>query len=337
MFIGELKMSKYDMPYLWEDDWNNEEGIDFVTCQICGKQLKRLDGGHIQRVHNISPDEYKRRYPKAKLSCDKYRESIKESVEKLWENGHYDHISPTVKELWDSGRYDDHGKKVAAAHASGVFAHIYTEERNRKISEAQKGVPKSEECKKKIAKAHEAGAYDDAPEKISHTVSKRWAEGKYDHVDWTKVQTRPSTVKKKREASKAAHRRGLYDHIYGDPEIQRKQSEARKQAWERGLYDGVFLSPSGLEIAFAEELDKASIDYEQQYRVGTYLVDFLIEKSLVVEMNGDYWHGSEEAKEYDKQRNDWIRSQGYEVIVFWESEFYNDPEACIEKVKGSLK
>lgn len=329
-------MPKYEMQRLWEDDWKNKEGIDFVTCRICGKQLKRLDGGHTQKVHNVTPDEYTRKFPGAELSCDEYRKSIKQSVKRLWEDGHYDHISGTVKELWETGHYADHGKKVSAAHANGAFAHVYTEERNRKISETQKGVPKSEKCKENIARAHERGAYKDAPEKISRSVSKRWKEGRYGHVDWTAIQNRPSTKQKKRKAVIAAHDRGAYDHIYSDPERRKKQSEARKRAWARGTYDDVFQSPSGLEMAFAKELDREGIAYEQQYRIGTYLADFLIEKGLVVEMNGDYWHGTEEAKEYDKQRNNWIGSQGYKVLVFWESEFYADPEACIEKVKGNL-
>ena len=199
-----------------------KEGIDFITCLICGNQLRRLDGGHIQRKHDMTPNEYRGRFPGAQLSCDGYRQNIKQSVEKLWEDGRYNHISSIVKNLWDTGHYDNHSQKVLAAYERGAYQHIYTKERNKKISEAQKGIPKSEECKANIARAHADGKYKGAPAKISKSVSRRWDEGNYSHVDWQKVQTKPETLKKKREASKAAHSRGCYVHVYDDPKVKQK-------------------------------------------------------------------------------------------------------------------
>lgn len=313
-----------------------EEGIDYVVCPICRAQLRRLGGGHIQRIHKITAQEFRERYPNSLLSCTGYKQNISKTVKGLWDSGRYDHISNAVAQHWEDGTYNTHSEKVKQAHSDGRYNHIYTEERSRKISEAQKGIPKSEEHKAKIAKAHKDGRYDHTPKKISKSVSRRWDEGNYDHVDWSEVQLKPETVMLKSQAISKLHEEGHYDHIYNQ-EVRQKQSEIRRQAWEDGKYDGVFKSPSGLELAFAEALNSIGISYKQQYRIGSYLVDFLIGSNLVVELNGNYWHGSEEAREYDKERNDWIRSQEYNVIVIWEHEFYEDPNKCINKVLGNKR
>lgn len=309
------------------------EGIDYVTCRICKKQLQVLSSGHIQKIHKIAVKEYKQQFPKALLCCQTLRDRIRHTVEDLWKDGTYDGISNKVSQHWANGTYNDHGTKVTQAHLDGLYTHIYTEERSRKIGEAQKGVPKSEECKAKIAQAHVDGKYNDAPAKISKTVSERWDEGNYDHVDWSEVQLKSETVKLKSQSISKLHKQGRYDHIYSDPKVKQKQSDARTRAWLDGKYDGVFQSPSKLELRFAQALDKAGIIYRQQHRIGTYKTDFLIDNYLVVELNGDYWHGSLEAKEYDTHRNTWIEKQGYKVLVIWEHEFNNDPEACIQKVR----
>jgi len=42
---------------------------DFVTCEICGKKFKAVTGSHLIKIHGISPKEYKKKYPGAKLEC----------------------------------------------------------------------------------------------------------------------------------------------------------------------------------------------------------------------------------------------------------------------------
>jgi len=36
---------------------------DFVVCQICKKQLTKIDGRHTKKTHSISFDEYKNKFP----------------------------------------------------------------------------------------------------------------------------------------------------------------------------------------------------------------------------------------------------------------------------------
>lgn len=45
------------------------EGQDYIICQICGKQLKRLTISHL-KTHNITFDEYIITFPNSKLTCD---------------------------------------------------------------------------------------------------------------------------------------------------------------------------------------------------------------------------------------------------------------------------
>ena len=44
----------------------NGEGIDYVTCRICGLKGKSI-GVHISRKHNLTAKEYKKIYPGAEV------------------------------------------------------------------------------------------------------------------------------------------------------------------------------------------------------------------------------------------------------------------------------
>ena len=53
------------------------EGVDYVTCQVCGKQFKTL-GIHLP-IHNITKAEYKKRFSKTELTCSKTKQNIGEA------------------------------------------------------------------------------------------------------------------------------------------------------------------------------------------------------------------------------------------------------------------
>jgi very-short-patch-repair endonuclease len=56
------------------------------------------------------------------------------------------------------------------------------------------------------------------------------------------------------------------------------------------------------------------IKFRRQHPIGKYIVDFYCPKSrLIIEIDGDS-HG--DSQEYDRQRTEWLESQGYQVIRF---------------------
>ncbi len=52
------------------DKYKGIEGIDYVTCQICGKRGLYIDKRHLRTRHNISKKEYIDKFPDALLTSE---------------------------------------------------------------------------------------------------------------------------------------------------------------------------------------------------------------------------------------------------------------------------
>ena len=51
------------------------ENVDYVVCQICSKQLKKV-GNHVITFHKMDMETYKRKFPDAKTLCEKTIENL---------------------------------------------------------------------------------------------------------------------------------------------------------------------------------------------------------------------------------------------------------------------
>jgi very-short-patch-repair endonuclease len=61
-------------------------------------------------------------------------------------------------------------------------------------------------------------------------------------------------------------------------------------------------------------------------------VDFFCASAkLVVELDGGQ-HDTDEAVAYDTARTEWLESRGYRVLRIANSEFLNDPDACVNAI-----
>jgi len=94
-----------------------------------------------------------------------------------------------------------------------------------------------------------------------------------------------------------------------------------------------------VEKLVADFLDKNNIDYHFQFFINENSIcksyDFKIkDKPLIIEVDGDFWHGGPGVKKYWKdvekvKENDLLKEQlanskGYKVIRFWQSELKKD-------------
>lgn len=77
-------------------------------------------------------------------------------------------------------------------------------------------------------------------------------------------------------------------------------------------------------------LEKHEIDFKIQYKIGSYRVDFLINNDLVLEIDGPH-HGQQ--KEYDTQRDKYLKGLGYKVLRLPIWVFSVDDRAAIEAIK----
>jgi very-short-patch-repair endonuclease len=97
-------------------------------------------------------------------------------------------------------------------------------------------------------------------------------------------------------------------------------------------------SPTKPELLIKNTLEKLSIPFEIEYRVGRYSCDFaIISKNLIIEVDGDYWHSSTKRKTLDKTKDAHLNSLGWTVIRLKESDIYHDLPKCLLKISKHYK
>jgi DNA mismatch endonuclease (patch repair protein) len=106
-------------------------------------------------------------------------------------------------------------------------------------------------------------------------------------------------------------------------------------------------APTSLEIAGCLLLDALGIQYQTQVLIcEKFVVDvFVPSKNLVIQWDGDYWHGFGGAKDerqkkrqrLDKSQDAYMRKAGYTVIRFWEHEVKNDKEVVRENIRKAVQ
>jgi very-short-patch-repair endonuclease len=78
----------------------------------------------------------------------------------------------------------------------------------------------------------------------------------------------------------------------------------------------------------------AGYKFRRQMPVGRYIVDFVcLERKLIVELDGGQHN---EQVDYDQARTEWLKSQGFEVLRFWNHEVFEDWGAIEEVIWGRL-
>jgi very-short-patch-repair endonuclease len=76
------------------------------------------------------------------------------------------------------------------------------------------------------------------------------------------------------------------------------------------------------------------IKFRRQVPLGPFIVDFLCDRArLVIELDGGQ-HG--ERKTSDALRTQWLESQGYSVIRYWNNEVLNNIEGVLENLSATL-
>lgn len=83
--------------------------------------------------------------------------------------------------------------------------------------------------------------------------------------------------------------------------------------------------------AFCEVDEEFNI--KPQYPVGIYTVDFLVNGTVVVEIDGHERHKTKEQRYEDYRRERFLMKEGYIVVRFMGSEVFVNPKKCIEEVE----
>jgi len=78
------------------------------------------------------------------------------------------------------------------------------------------------------------------------------------------------------------------------------------------------------------------VKFRRQEPIGKYIVDFVsFEKKLIIEIDGGQ-HSLEENRINDTVRTEWLQSQGFRLIRFWNNEVSSNLDGVITRIKESL-
>lgn len=111
-------------------------------------------------------------------------------------------------------------------------------------------------------------------------------------------------------------------------------------------------SPTKIELHVARLLEELDIEYEPEYAFDNFYYDFRIRgTSLLIEVNGDYWHANplvypckkmiNETQKKNVRRDHYkrrvAREHGFYVLYVWEYDLKNSPENVIITLERYVK
>jgi very-short-patch-repair endonuclease len=74
--------------------------------------------------------------------------------------------------------------------------------------------------------------------------------------------------------------------------------------------------------------------FRRQYLIGPYIADFAcIDRKLVLELDGGQ---HQEQIEYDKRRTEFLQSQGWRVLRFWNNDVLNNLDGVLASIVEAL-
>jgi very-short-patch-repair endonuclease len=79
----------------------------------------------------------------------------------------------------------------------------------------------------------------------------------------------------------------------------------------------------------------AQFKFRRQVPLGNFIVDFVcFDRRLIVELDGGQ-HTLQ--REYDEKRTGWLKSQGFDIVRFWNHEVFQDWDAIEELIWRKLQ
>jgi very-short-patch-repair endonuclease len=80
----------------------------------------------------------------------------------------------------------------------------------------------------------------------------------------------------------------------------------------------------------------AGFKFRRQQPIGPYILDFFCrEPALAIELDGGQ-HSNDDAKAYDRQRREYLRSMGVAELRFWNDELTRNLEGVLRKIADTL-
>ncbi len=112
--------------------------------------------------------------------------------------------------------------------------------------------------------------------------------------------------------------------VWANPEQKEKRlivfeklraTSAFREAVASGIAAKQKSSGTNIEIIVEAFLRALEVEYEAQKHIGWWIVDFYVPgKNLIIECDGDYWHGKPEVQARDVRKDAYFARKGYQVL-----------------------
>ena len=84
------------------------------------------------------------------------------------------------------------------------------------------------------------------------------------------------------------------------------------------------------------QLETKGTHFRRQVPIGPYVADFAcMAARLIIEIDGSH-HGEDETKKRDEKRSQWLETEGYRVIRFWNNDVTQSPEGVLDVIYAAL-
>jgi very-short-patch-repair endonuclease len=239
------------------------------------------------------------------------------------------------------------GKKTGQIpHNKGV---PMSDETKAKVSAAKKGTPRSQEARDQAA-APNRGRKRTPEQRARMSAANKGRKPSPETVEKIAAARRGKPSNRKGATFSEESRRKLSEAKKGHPgpigtkhdaAFSARVSASNKRRWQtateeqkRAHLDKLHktIITSQLEEIVAAELDQQGVQYERQWKIGWYRVDFYVPATnTIIEANGCYWHQCQqcgfnderlsEQREKDEKRYEYLQRKGYTLKIVWEHEF----------------
>lgn len=77
---------------------------------------------------------------------------------------------------------------------------------------------------------------------------------------------------------------------------------------------------------------KNHLGFSRQRPIGKYIVDFInFDKKIIIELDGAQ-HGTEDNRNYDSARDEFLKNAGYTILRFWNDEVYKKMQMILDSI-----
>ncbi|VVB83690.1 Uncharacterised protein [uncultured archaeon] len=120
-----------------------------------------------------------------------------------------------------------------------------------------------------------------------------------------------------------------------------KSKETILKIKEKRLYQKILKKDTKPELIIQNLLTELNIPFIKHQPitdiVHKYQCDIIINKKIIIECDGDYYHNYPSGREIDKIRTKELQNKGYIILRLWEHEIKSNLEFCKDKILEVIK